>query len=292
MIPTLPFGRTGHDSTRTIFGGAAFWDTPQEDVDAAMDLLLQNGVNHVDTAASYDGSQRLLGDWIRRHGRPFFLATKTGERTRQSAYDDLRRSLDLLHVDQVDLIQLHGLHEEPDWTTALGPGGALEALVQARDEGLVRFIGVTGHGAPVPEFHLRALERFDFDSVLLPYNYMMMQNPRYAASFKQVLAVCRERNVAVQTIKGITRSPWNDVQHNRNTWYRPLEEPADIELAVHWLLSNPQVFVNTAADLNLMPQVLRAAHTYRTRHSDEQMQALAERLKMEPLFTEEAAGTQ
>ena len=290
MIPTLPFGRTGHDSTRTIFGGAAFWDTPQKQVDAAMDILIENGVNHVDTAASYDGSQKLLGDWIRRHGRPFFLATKTGERTRQTAYDDLRRSLDLLHVDQVDLIQLHGLHEEPDWTTALGPGGALEALIQARDEGLVRFIGVTGHGVPVAEFHLRALERFDFDSVLLPYNYMMMQNPRYAGAFRQVLAVCSERNLAVQTIKGITRSPWNDVQRNRTTWYRPLEEPADIELAVHWLLGNPQVFINTAADLNLMPHVLRAAHTYETRPSDEQMQALAERLKMAPLFTEEAAS--
>src|SRR5512146_3278007 len=194
MIATLMFGRTGHESTRTIFGGAAFWDTPQKDVDAAMDILIQNGVNHVDTAASYDHSQALLGDWIRRHGRPFFLATKTEERTRQAAYDDLRRSLDLLHVDQVDLIQLHGLHEEPDWTTALGPGGALEALVQARDEGLVRFIGVTGHGLEVPAFHLRALEKFDFGPVLLPYSHLMMQNPRYAAHVDRLLALCAERN--------------------------------------------------------------------------------------------------
>src|SRR5512141_1804495 len=146
MIPTLRFGRTGHESTRTIFGAAAFWDTPQKDVDAAMDILLENGVNHVDTAASYDHSQALLGDWIRRHGRPFFLATKTGERTKQAAYDQIRHSLDLLHVDQVDMIQLHALHEGPDWMAAFASGGVIEAVTQARDEGLVRFIGVTGHG--------------------------------------------------------------------------------------------------------------------------------------------------
>src|SRR5512138_2170986 len=195
MIPTLPFGRTGHESTRTLFGAAAFWEIPQAEADAAMDLLLENGVNHVDTAASYDGSQALLGNWIARHGRPFFLATKTEERTKQAAYDDLRRSLDLLHVEQVDLIQLHALHEEPDWSRALGPGGALEALVQARDEGLVRFIGVTGHGLNAPALHLRALEKFDFDSVLLPYSYVQMQNPRYAEDVNRLLAVCHERNV-------------------------------------------------------------------------------------------------
>ena len=285
MIPTLPFGRTGHASTRAIFGAAAFWETPQKDVDAIMDLVLQNGVNHVDTAASYGKSEDLLGDWIRRHGRTFFLASKTEERTRRGAYDGIRRSLERLHVDQIDMIQLHALHEEPGWSVALGPGGALEAAIQARAEGLVRFIGITGHGVPVPEFHLRALERFAFDSVLLPYNHIMMQNPRYAESFDKLLAVCRERNVAVQTIKGITRSPWNDVRQDRTTWYRPLEEQADIDLAVHWVFGNPQVFLNTAGDITLMPRVLQAAQRFESRPSDQQMQALSERLKMEPLFT-------
>jgi aryl-alcohol dehydrogenase-like predicted oxidoreductase len=284
MIPTLSFGRTGHESTRTIFGAAAFWDTPQKDVDATMDLILQNGINHVDTASSYGKSEQLLGDWIRRHGRPFFLATKTGERTKQAAYDQIRRSLDLLHVPQVDMIQLHALHEEPDWETAFGPGGVIEAVIQARDEGLVRFIGVTGHGVPVPEFHLRSLAQFDFDSVLLPYSYTMMQNPRYAENFNKLLAVCNERNIAVQTIKGITRSPWKDVQQNRTTWYRPLEEQADIELAMHWVFGNPQVFLSTAGDINLLPLVLEAAHRFVSRPDDHQMQALGQRLQMEPLF--------
>ncbi|MBK9600866.1 MAG: aldo/keto reductase [Anaerolineales bacterium] len=267
-----------------MFGAAAFWDTPQKDVDATMDLILQNGVNHVDTAASYGKAEEVLGDWIRRHGKPFFLATKTDQRTKQAAYDQIRRSLDLLHVPQVDMIQLHALHEEADWVTAFGEGGVIEAVVQARDEGLVRFIGVTGHGVPVPEFHLRSLAQFDFDSVLLPYSHIMMQNPRYAENFNKVLAVCKERNIAVQTIKGITRSPWKDVQQNRTTWYRPLEEQADIDLAMHWVFGNPQVFLNTAGDINLLPRIFEAAHRFTSRPTDEQMQGLSQRLEMAPLF--------
>lgn len=284
MIPTLPFGRTGHSSTRTIFGAAAFWDTPQKDVDATMDLILQNGINHVDTAASYGKAEQVLGNWIQRNGKPFFLATKTDQRTKRGAYEQIRRSLELLHVDQVDMIQIHALHEEPDWTTAFSPDGVIEAVSQARDEGLARFIGVTGHGVPVPEFHLRSLEQFDFDAVLLPYNHVMMQNPRYAENFNKVLAVCKERNIAVQTIKGITRSPWNDVQKNRTTWYRPLEEQADIDLAVHWVLGNPQTFLNTAGDISILPRTLDAAHRFENCPTDEQMNELTERLKMEPLF--------
>ncbi len=285
MIPTIPFGRTGHESTRTIFGAAAFWETPQKEVDATMDLILKNGINHVDTASSYGKSEKLLGDWIRRNGRPFFLATKTGERTKQAAYDQIRRSLDLLHVTQVDMMQLHALHEEPDWSTAFAPEGVLEAVTQARDEGLVRFIGITGHGVPVTEFHLRSLAKFDFDSVLLPYSFVMMQNPVYAEGFNKIFDVCRERNIALQTIKGITRSPWNDTQQNRTTWYRPLEEPADIDLAVHWVFGNPEVFLNTAGDINILPRTLEAAHHFESRPTDRQMQDLSERLKMEPLFT-------
>jgi aryl-alcohol dehydrogenase-like predicted oxidoreductase len=285
MIPTLSFGRTGHISTRTIFGAAAFSDTPQKEVDATMDLLLQNGVNHVDTAASYGRSQELLGNWIRRNGRPFFLATKTEQRTKQAAYDEIRRSLDLLHVPQVDLIQLHALHEEADWQTAFGAGGVIEAVVRAREEGLVRFIGVTGHGVQIPEFHLRSLAQFDFDSVLLPYSFVMMQNPQYARGFEQVLSLCKERNAAVQTIKGVTRSPWNDMQPDRTTWYRPLEAQADIDLAVHWIFGNPQVFLNTAGDIHILPRILEAAHCFEARPSDQQMQELADRLRMEPLFT-------
>ncbi|MBN2386251.1 MAG: aldo/keto reductase [Anaerolineales bacterium] len=283
-LPTLTFGRTGHTSSRMIFGAAAFWDMPQKNADEAMDLLLAAGVNHVDTAASYGRSEDLLGDWIRRHGRPFFLASKTEKRTSADAYEQIRRSLERLHVDHLDMIQLHALHEEPDWTTALGPGGALEAALRARDEGLARFIGVTGHGVEVAGFHLRALERFAFDAVLLPYNYVMMRNRVYAADFEKLLAVCAQRGVAVQTIKGLTHSPWGNMPQNRTTWYRPLEEQADIDLAVGWVLGNPQVFLNMAGEVALLPHMLEAARRFQRRPSDGEMDALAERLGMAPLF--------
>src|SRR3954469_21348079 len=173
MIPTAPFGRTGHQSTRTIFGAAAFSDVTQDDADRTMELILQHGINHIDTAASYGDSELRLGPWMERHRGDFFLATKTGERTFQPAYDQIRRSLERLRTDKVDLIQLHYLVDPKEWETALGPGGALEAAIQAREEGLVRFIGVTGHDLAVAGQHRRALERFDFDSVLLPYNYVL-----------------------------------------------------------------------------------------------------------------------
>jgi aryl-alcohol dehydrogenase-like predicted oxidoreductase len=284
LIPTLNFGRTGHVSTRTIFGAVAFAEASQGDVDGTMDLLVEYGVNHVDVAATYGEAERVLGDWIRRHGRPFFLATKTQERQKAAAYAQIRRSLELLHVDQVDLIQIHALHDKTEWQTVFGPDGALEAVIRAREEGLARFIGVTGHGVEGPEFHLRSLERFDFDSILVPYNFVMMQYLHYAASFDKVMAICEERNVAVQTIKGITRSPWGDAPQNRATWYRPLEAQADIDLAVHWVLGDPRVFINTAGDIHLLPGILDAARRFTDRPTDTEMQALAGRLGMEPLF--------
>ncbi|MDQ3856661.1 MAG: aldo/keto reductase, partial [Chloroflexota bacterium] len=245
MIPTQPFGRTGHESTRIIFGAAAFSQVTQEEADRTMELLIEHSINHIDTAASYGDAELRLGPWMARHRSDFFLATKTGERTYQQAYDEIRRSLERLQVDQVDLIQLHNLVDPDEWETALAPGGALEAAVQARDEGLVRFIGVTGHGTTVARQHRRALDRFDFDSVLLPYNYTMMQNPQYAADFEELYAACRERNVAVQTIKSITRAPWGDKQQTAATWYEPLQEQGDIDIAVHWVLGREGVFLNT-----------------------------------------------
>jgi len=183
MIPTSPFGRSGHDSTRIIFGAAAFSKVTQAEADRTMELILEHGVNHIDTAASYGESELRIGPWMREHRGTFFLATKTGDRAFQDAYDSIRRSLERLQTDQVDLIQLHNLAQDDEWEIAMGPGGALEAAIRAREEGLVRFIGVTGHGTQIAAMHSRSLERFDFDSVLLPYNFPMMQNPQYAAEF-------------------------------------------------------------------------------------------------------------
>ena len=284
MIPTQTFGRTGHQSTRTIFGAAALSDVTQAEADGTMELLRRFGVNHIDTAASYGDSELRLGPWLERHRGDVFLATKTGERDYQAAYDQIRRSLERLRVDQVDLIQLHNLVDPAEWETALGPGGALEAAIRARDEGLVRFIGVTGHGTTVAAMHTRALERFDFDSVLLPYNYPMMQNPIYAADFEDLLARCRERGVAVQTIKAITRAPWSDRPQTAATWYEPLRDPVAVDRAVHCVLGRPSVFLNTVGDIGVLPMVLDAADRFRGSPSEEAMRKIAEQQAMEPLF--------
>ncbi len=285
MIPTHVFGRTGHLSTRAIFGAAALSQVSQTEADRTMELVSEYGVNHIDVAASYGEAEVRLAPWLGQHRRDVFLATKTGERSYSAAYDEIRRSLERLRVDQVDLIQLHNLVDLEEWETALGPGGALEACVEARDEGLVRFIGVTGHGVEVAARHRASLERFDFDSVLLPYSYVMMQNPQYAADFEALASLCRERNVAVQTIKAVTRAPWGERAQTRATWYEPLEEQADLDTTVHWVLGRDGFFLNTVGDIYLLPKVLDAADRFVVRPADDQMQAVVAKEGMSPLFT-------
>jgi len=284
MIEKQPFGRTGHMSTRTLFGAAALGRVTQAEADRTLEALLEYGVNHIDTAASYGDAELRIGLWMDRYRPHFFLATKTGERTYEKAREEFHRSLERLRVDQVDLLQLHHLVDPEEWEVAMGPGGALEAAIEAREEGLVHFIGVTGHGVTAPAMHQRSLERFDFDSVLLPYNYPMMQNPQYAADFEALISGCQERNVAVQTIKSIARGPWGDKPRIRNTWYEPLEELADIDRAVHWVLGRPGVFLNTAGDIHMLPRVLDAASRFQTPPSEEEMKELVARLEMAPLF--------
>ncbi len=284
MIAKLPFGQTGHQSSRTLLGAAAFGNVTQDEADRSIELAYSYGVNHVDTAASYGDAELRLGSWISRHERPSFLATKTGERTYAKAREEIHRSLERMHVDQVDLIQLHNLVDPQEWETALGPGGALEAAIEARQQGLVRFIGVTGHGLTVPVQHKKALERFAFDSVLLPLNYVLAQNAQYLADFNALLAVAQSRGIAVQIIKSITRAPWGDHPRVRATWYEPLEDQADIDLAVHWVFGHPGVFLNTAGDIHVMPRVLDAANRFQTAPSEEAMQNLLTRQNMSSLF--------
>jgi aryl-alcohol dehydrogenase-like predicted oxidoreductase len=284
MIQRRPFGRTGHLSSVTLFGGAALARASQDDADRALEVLLRHGVNHIDTAARYGDSELRIGPWMARHRKAFFLATKTGSRSGTEARDDIHRSLERLRVDAVDLIQLHSLGHPDDWDQAMGPGGALEACVRAREEGLVRFIGVTGHGWTIAAMHRRSLARFDFDSVLLPYNFFMAQDARYREAFEGVLAVCRERNVAVQVIKSIARGPWATTERSHTTWYQPLAAQADIDRAVHWALGIPGIHLNTAGDLSLLPKVLDAAERFERRPSDEAMAAMLKTERMTSLF--------
>src|SRR4051812_36228802 len=207
MIDRAPFGATGHESSRVIFGAAALGDVSKADADRTLEVLLEHGINHIDVAASYGDAELRIATWLRDH--EFFLATKTGERTYRAAREEIRRSLDRLGVDHVDSIQLHNLVDVIEWETALGADGALEAAIEAREEGLVRFIGVTGHGLSIPEMHRRSLERFPFDSVLCPYNYVQMQDARYAETFEALAKLCQERNVALQTIKSLASRRWD-----------------------------------------------------------------------------------
>lgn len=284
MIAMLPFGRTGHLSTRMLFGAAALANVSQADADRTLDVLLAHGVNHIDTAASYGDAELRIGPWMAPHRPQFFLATKTGARTYQGAKEELYRSLDRLRVDGVDLIQLHNLALEEEWQTAMGPGGALEALVEARDLGLVRFIGVTGHGVGIAAMHLRSLAAFDFDSVLLPYNYPMMQNPQYAADFEALLQLAAARQVAVQTIKSMTWRPWGERERSHSVWYQPFDNQPDIDRAVHWALGRPGVFLNTVGDIHLLPMALDAAERFAGPPDEAEMRQAAAALGMEPLF--------
>src|SRR3954466_2952860 len=282
MIDRAPFGATGHESSRVIFGAAALGDVSKADADRTLEHLLEHGVNHIDVAASYGDAELRIATWLREH--EFFLATKTGERTYRGAREEIRRSLDRLGVDHVDSIQLHNLVDVIEWDQALSGGGALEAAIEARDQGLVRFIGVTGHGLSVPEMHRRSLERFPFDSVLCPYNWVQMQDERFADRFEGLAAVCAERNVALQTIKSLARRRWDGREATASTWYEPLREQADIDLAVHWVLGRPQAFLLTTGDVEILPRLLDAAERFERRPSDEEMADLAARQEATPLF--------
>jgi aryl-alcohol dehydrogenase-like predicted oxidoreductase len=287
-IATLPFGQTGHTSTRIIFGAAAIGAMKQERADQVLETLLECGINHIDVAAMYGDAELRLAPWMRERRSEFFLATKTGDRTREAAKASIERSLSRMEVDQVDLIQLHNLTDDEGWEQAMGPGGALEALIEARDQGKVRFLGVTGHGIRVARMHLRSLERFEFDSVLLPYNYSMMQNEDYASDFEELLAVCAGRGIAVQTIKAIARRRWQEGDSQKKfSWYEPIRDPEAIERAVNWALSKPGIFVNSSSDATLLSATLDAAARFEPGEADALNRAIASdvsALGIEPLF--------
>ena len=284
MIATSPFGKTGHQSTRVIFGAAALGGMKQEKADQVLEVLLEYGINHLDTAASYGESELRIAPWMREHRSRFFLATKTGDRTYEGARTSLHRSLERLRVDQVDLIQLHNLVDEKEWETALGARGALEALSEARSEGLVRFIGVTGHGSQVAAMHQRSLERFAFDSVLFPYNFTMLGIAQYADDAEALLKVCNQRGVATQTIKSVARRRWQNGADRKFSWYEPLRDRDAIRRAVHFVLSRDGLFLNTSSDAGILRDILDAASETAQLPARSELEADVARYEMAPLF--------
>lgn len=291
MIERIPFGNTGHASSRMLFGAAALGAMPQEKADALLPLLLDAGVNHIDVAASYGDAELRLAPWLKEHRTDFFVATKTGDRTRDGAMASIENSLQRMQIDQIDMIQFHNLTDESGWATAMGPDGALAAAVAARDQGMVRFIGVTGHGTRVAEMHLRSLNAFDFDAVLLPYNHTMMQEPRYAQQFESLHTLCIKKRVAIQTIKSVARRRWRAEDGSpKFSWYEPIRDVDALTRAVHWVLRKPGVFLNSSSDATLLSTTLQAAAEYNELNQDDttlleqQVASDMRAMDAEPLF--------
>jgi len=232
-VDRQPFGNTGHLSSRAIFGAAALGAMQQARADATLELLDTYGVNHIDCAASYGEAEVRLAPFLKHRRKDFFVATKTGLRDREAAWRQLHESLERMGIEQIDLIQMHNLTQPDQWQQAMGSDGALAALIEAREQGLVRFIGVTGHGTYAPAMHVQSLEAFDFDSVLVPYNPSMMKNAQYAADFEALYALCQSRQVAMQTIKAIALRRWREDDPERHySWYKPIREPQPLKRAV------------------------------------------------------------
>ena len=283
-IEKIAFGATGHESTRIIFGAAALGAMRQERADRVVEQVLEAGINHFDTAASYGESELRLGPWMQRHRDEVFLASKTGDRSFEKGRESIHRSLERLQTDRLDLIQLHNLVEPEDWEQAFAPGGVLEACLEAREQGLVRFIGVTGHGTRIPSMHLKSLERFPFASVLVPYNFTMMAQPDYARDFEALLARCEEQNVAVQTIKSLAWGRWGDETDPRFSWYKPIKDEDALVRNIRWVLARPGLFLNTSSDATLLAASIEAARTMTSAPTDEEMQADVSALGIRPLF--------
>jgi aryl-alcohol dehydrogenase-like predicted oxidoreductase len=284
MIERAEFGRTGHQSSRVIFGAAALWRMAQEQADELLSVLLAHGVNHLDVAAAYGDAELRLAPWLASHRSEFFLATKTGDRTGDAARASLERSLERLGVDQVDLIQLHNLVEEDEWQTAHGPGGAVAALAKAREEGLVRFVGVTGHGLRIARMHSRSLERFDFDSVLFPYNPSLLADDGYRADVEELLDQCDRRRVAAQTIKSVARRRWTGDVGPRFSWYEPLAVGPALERAVRYVLARPRLFLITSSDARLLRPTLETAASPAPPPSDAELRQDRVAEEVQPLF--------
>ncbi len=285
VIPTRQFGNTGHESSSVIFGAAALWNETQYDSDKLLEILINYGVNHIDVAPRYGEAEVRVGVWMKEHRKRFFLATKTDNRTYQGAKEDFFRSLDRLQTDYVDLIQLHSLTNPDDWQTCFGPKGALEALIEFKNQGLAKFIGVTGHGWIAPAMHRWSLEKFNFDSILMPWSWHASNFRNYKEEFNKTAKICEKRKIAIQTIKGIARGPWAaGVKPNRSTWYQPFEDENVIKNCIHWILNRKNIFLNSVGDINLVPLVLKAAQNFETCPSEATMQNIDQSIGTASIF--------
>ena len=284
-METRRFGRTGHRSTVAIFGAAAFWEISQEDADKVMEQIIQAGVNHIDVAPGYQQAEMRIGPWMPRERGRFFLGCKTQDRTREGAWKEMQTSLERLQTDSFDLYQFHAVTTMEDLDAITGKGGALEAFVQARDQGLTRFIGITGHGVNAPQIYLEALRRFDFDSILFPLNFVQMRNPEYRRYAEELIATCKAKDVGTMVIKTITKAPWGERPHTATTWYEPFDRMDEIQKGVNFALSYDVTGLCTVGDVRILPMVLQACKNFTRLNQDEIEALIRSGDQYEPLFS-------
>lgn len=284
-METRLLGRTGHRSTVAILGGFAFSEATRVETDTAMETVIEAGVNHLDVAPTYGHAEEMLGPWLARERARFFLGCKTMERDKEGAARELRESLERLQVDHFDLYQIHAITTEEELQQVLRPGGAVEALVEARDQGLTRWLGITGHGPEIPTIMLQALEQFPFDTVLFPINFIQYTQQTYRIQSEQLLDLCRERQVGTMIIKAIAKGEWGEQPQRLNTWYQPFEDPDMIQAGVDFALSQPVTGICTVGDPGLLPAVLEACENHQPLTSEEQEHWIEKGKRFQPLFT-------
>lgn len=284
-MQTRRFGRTGHMSTVAIFGAAAFWEISQEDADKVMEQIIESGINHIDVAPSYGQAEQRVGPWMLHERGRFFLGCKTTERTKQGAWDEMQRSLKLLQTETFDLYQCHAVTSMEELDAVTMKGGALEAFLDARERGLIKHIGITGHGADAPKIYLEALRRFDFDSVLFPLNFVQMANPEFRKHAEELIATCKAKDVGTMVIKTITKGPWGEREHKATTWYEPFDKIDEIQNAVNFALSYEVTGLCTAGDTRILPFVLKACENFAPMNDKEKEETIRLGQQFEPLFT-------
>jgi aryl-alcohol dehydrogenase-like predicted oxidoreductase len=283
-METRRFGRTGHMSTVAIFGAVAFGQVSQQDADKAMEMVIEAGVNHIDVAPSYGQAELRVGPWMPRERKRFFLGCKTMERTKEGAWKEFRESLKRLQTETFDLYQCHAITTMEELDAVTMKGGALEAFVEARREGLTRFLGITGHGVNTPQIFLEALRRFDFDSILFPLNFIQMANPEYRASAEELIATCQAKDVGTMIIKSVTKGPWGQKEHTATTWYEPFHQSDEIQRAVNFALSYEVTGLCTAGDMRVLPIMLKACEDFTRLSEAEKEEMIKSGKEYEPLF--------
>jgi len=286
-METRRLGKTGHMSSVLTFGGAALWNANQAVADEAIETAVSQGVNHFDVSPSYGQAEARLGSWMEKHHKEVFLACKTRERGKTGTWESIKRSLETLRVDYFDLYQFHGVDDLETLSMVLSPGGALEAVLEAKQQGIIRHIGITGHK---PFVHVEALNRFDFDTVLFPLNRVLMAHRNDFNDFTPLVQICRKKDVGTIVIKAVTKRPWTSNLHSYQTWYEPFDKQADIDKSLWYALSQDITTAAMPSDLRLWPMLIDATQRFKPLDSIQQQETIHQVRRYKPLFPAEVVG--